>query len=179
MLEIRNSSESDLRDVLSVESQAFGGDEESELVNELLCDSSAMPLLSLIALNDERAIGHILFTRARLIDTDDSISAVILAPLAVIPKKQGKGVGGQLIREGLRLLSDSGVELVFVLGHPEYYPRHEFRPASALGFDAPYPIPKEYADAWMVQALRPGVLDRVRGKVACADALDRPELWRA
>ena len=178
-MEIRESSESDLYDVLRVESQAFGGDEESELVNDLLHDSSAMPLLSLIALNDERVIGHILFTQARLADTDDQISAVILAPLAVVPEEQGKGVGGQLIREGLRLLSDLGIELVFVLGHPEYYQRHEFRPASALGFDAPYPIPEECANAWMVQELRLGVIDSVSGQVACADALDRPELWRA
>ena len=178
MLEIRESSESDLGDVLNIESRAFGSNTESELVNGLLCDSSAMPLLSLIALNDEQAIGHILFTQARLADTDDSISAVILAPLAVIPEEQGKGVGGQLINEGLRLLSKSGVELVFVLGHPEYYPRHGFRPAGALGFDAPHPIPEEHANAWMVQELRPGVIDRASGKVECADVLNQPEHWR-
>ena len=178
-MRIRESLESDLRDVLHVESQAFGNDKESELVNNLLSDSSAMPLLSLMAFNDERAIGHILFTQARLADTDDPVSAVILAPLAVIPEEQGKGVGGQLIKEGLRLLSESGVELVFVLGDPGYYTRHEFRPASALGFDAPYATPAEYANAWMVQELRPGVVESVSGKVVCADVLNQPELWRA
>ena len=177
-MRIRESLESDLRDVLHVESQAFGNDKESELVNNLLSDSSAMPLLSLMAFNDERAIGHILFSRVRLADTEDSISAVILAPLAVIPEEQGRGVGGQLIEEGLRLLSESGVELVFVLGHPEYYPSHGFRPAGALGFDAPYPIPEEHANAWMVQELRPGAIGSVSGRVVCADALNQPEHWR-
>ncbi len=89
-----------------------------------------------------------------------------------------QGVGGQLIKEGLKLLSESGVELVFVLGHPEYYPRHGFKPAGALGFEAPYPIPDEHANAWMVQELRPGVIGSVSGKIICADVLNHPEHWR-
>ncbi len=180
-LEIRESSESDLIDVLRVERQAFGSDEESELANNLLSDSSAAPLLSLIALDDEQAIGHILFTKARLADTDNSVASVILAPLAVIPKEQGKGVGGKLIERGLSLLSESGVELVFVLGDPRYYTRHKFRPAGPLGFDAPYPLPKEYIDmnAWMVQELHVGMIARASGKVVCADALAQPEYWIA
>jgi putative acetyltransferase len=71
-----------------------------------------------------------------------------------------------------------GVELVFVLGHPGYYPRHGFTPAGVLGFHAPYPIPEKNADAWMVQELHPGVIGRARGKILCADAINRPEYWR-
>jgi putative acetyltransferase len=177
-LKIRNTTGADLNDVLHVESQAFGHEKEAELVNGLLSDPSATPLLSLLAFNDRQAVGHILFTRVRLSDTQDTASAVILAPLAVIPDAQGQGIGGKLIEEGLRLLSETGVELVFVLGHPEYYPRHGFKPAGSLGFDAPYPIPEEHADAWMVQELRPGVIGSVRGKVVCADILNQPEHWR-
>jgi putative acetyltransferase len=59
-----------------------------------------------------------------------------------------------LIREGLRKLKEIGVEMVFVLGHMKYYPQYGFTPdAGRLGFPAPYPIPPEHADAWMVQAL--------------------------
>jgi len=90
-----------------------------------------------------------------------------------------KGIGGELIKEGLRLLSESDVDLVFVLGHPDYYPRHGFKPnAGALGFEAPYPIPTEHADAWMVQELNTGVIGTLKGKVICADELDKPEHWR-
>ena len=180
-MEIRKSTESDLNDVLDVERQAFGtekGPEIAGLVNGLLHDPSAMPLLSLIAVDDDKAIGHILFTKARIADSQESISAVILAPLAVIPEAQSRGVGGRLIQEGLRLLLESGVDLVFVLGHPGYYPRHGFKPAGALGFEAPYPIPDEHADAWMVQELHPGVIGSISGKVICADVLNQPEHWR-
>jgi len=68
--------------------------------------------------------------------------------------------------------------MVFVLGHPAYYPRYGFKPAGHLGFEAPFSIPNEHADAWMVQALRPGIIDSFIGKVICADALNKPEHWR-
>lgn len=181
MLEIRNTTESDLHDILQIEKAAFGhqkGSEIAELVNGLLHDPSAMPLLSLIAIKNEQAVGHILFTKARITHSNHSISAVILAPLAVIPDVQSQGIGGQLINESLKQLSELGVELVFVLGHPEYYPRHGFKTAGVLGFDAPYPIPKEHANAWMVQELRLGVIGTISGQIECADVLNQPEHWR-
>jgi putative acetyltransferase len=175
---IREASNSDLNDVLFVERVAFGYDKEAELVGELLVDSSAKPLFSLLAFNDDRVVGHILFTSAHLEKAPNARSIAILAPLAVVPDAQKQGIGGKLIKKGLQLLVNSGVELVFVLGHPEYYPRYGFKPAGQLGFEAPYPIPDENADAWMVQEFRPGVIGSVRGKVVCADALNKPEHWR-
>lgn len=180
-MKIRASTPSDLSKILQVEGQAFGDDKGPEivdLVKGLLSDPSAMPLLSLLAEDDERALGHLLFTKARITNYIDTVSAVILAPLAVIPAAQSKGIGGRLIKKGLKRLAESGIELVFVLGHPEYYPRHGFTPAGELGFEAPYPIPDEHADAWMVQALHPGVIGRVSGRVMCADVLNHPEHWR-
>ena len=178
-MKIRKTTESDLNDVLFVETEAFGYDKEANLVKALLHDSSAMPVLSLLAFDDqEKPVGHILFTKVRITEVEDTGSAAILAPLAIIPDEQAKGIGGALIKEGLKLLSESGVDLVFVLGHPGYYPRHGFKPAGALGFEAPYPIPAEHADAWMVQELRPGVIGTLSGKVVCADELNKPEHWR-
>ena len=177
-LHIREAVETDLNDVLLIERLAFGYDKEANLVRDLLHDHSARPLLSLLALKNDRAVGHILFTKARLSGTQDTASIVILAPLAILPDAQKQGIGGKLIEKGLELLSTSGVDLVFVLGHPEYYPRYGFKPAGNLGFEAPYPIPDVHANAWMVQGLRSGVIDTISGKVICADALDKPEHWR-
>jgi len=177
-LQIREAVETDLNDVLLIERLAFGHDKEAELVRALLDDHSAKPVLSLLAFKKERAVGHILFTAARLSDTKEIAPIVILAPLAIVPDAQKQGIGGKLIEQGLGLLSESGVGLVFVLGHPEYYPRYGFKPAGHLGFEAPYPIPDEHADAWMVQALRSGVIGTGRGRVICADALHQPEHWR-
>ena len=69
------------------------------------------------------------------------------------------------------------MQLVFVLGHPDYYPRSGFTPAGVHGLDAPYPILPEHAAAWMVQALRPGLLDSVTGTVRCSDVLNDPRYW--
>ena len=177
-IDIREATVSDQNDVLSVERKAFGYDKEAELVRDLLYDPSAKPILSLLAFRDNRAVGHILFTAAHLMNSPTKVSIALLAPLAIVPDAQKQGIGGKLIRRGLELLSESGVELVFVLGHPGYYPRHGFKPAGILGFEAPYPIPEEHADAWMVQAIRENVIDSVRGKVVVADALNKPEHWR-
>ena len=177
-MNIREASDWDLDNVLFIERAAFGRDEEAELVRDLLDDPSAKPILSLLAFKDDRAVGHILFTTARLTETPFTPSCAILAPLAIVPDAQKQGIGSQLIERGLQLLSESEIELVFVLGYPDYYSRHGFKPASYLGFEAPYPIPNKDADAWMVQALRPNVIGTVSGKVVCADTLNKPEYWR-
>lgn len=176
---IREASDLDLKDVLNVERLAFGQDDEAELVRNLLSDPSAKPILSLLAFKDDVAVGHILFTTAYLTNGQNTTNAIaLLAPLAVVPHAQRQGIGGKLIERGLKLLSKSSVDLVFVLGYPEYYSQHGFKPAGCLGFEAPYPIPQEHADAWMVQALLPEVIGSVFGKVICADALNKPEYWR-
>ncbi len=118
---IREATDADLNDVLSIERAAFDRDSEPELVKELLVDPSAKPLISLLAFKAERAVGHILFTAAHLAGSPETTSLSILAPLAIVPDAQKQGIGGMLIRRGLELLSDAGDELVFVLGHPEYY----------------------------------------------------------
>ena len=176
-MQIREALDSDLTDVLSIERAAFGEEDEAELVQNLLNDSSAQPLLSLVAFQDDRPVGHILFSKAHL-SNNPTISIAILAPLAVIPEAQKQGIGGKLIERGMQLLSQSGVDLVFLAGYPSYYTRHGFQPASPLGLEPTYPMPEEYPDAWMVRALRPDILGSVSGKVICADALNKPEYWR-
>jgi putative acetyltransferase len=175
---IREARASDLEDVLRVEREAFGGEDEARLVEDLLEDSSAQPAVSLLAFDEAgKAVGHILFTRATLEPTSP-LCVAILAPLAVVPASQRQGIGGKLIACGLTALSKLGYDLVFVLGHPGYYPRHGFGPAVGQGFVPTYPIAEKDADAWMVQALRPGAIDEANGRVVCADTMNRPEYWR-
>ncbi len=175
---VRETTDSDLPDILRVQKLAFGQDPEAALTNDILQDPSAKPVVSLMAFHGDDPVGHILFSTARMTRPGGGPSIAILAPLAVVPEAQRQGVGGNLIEAGLRRLSDAGVDLVFVLGHPGYYPRHGFQPAGPFGLDAPHPIPLKHADAWMVRALRPGVIGSIRGKVICSDVLNRPEHWR-
>ena len=176
-MHLRETSAEDLPAILEIHSAAFGQAEEAELTRDLLADPTAQPLLSLIAEEDGRPLGHVLFTGARLTAPDSDVPASILAPLAVVPAAQRRGVGAALIKAGLDRLREDGVALVFVLGDPAYYTRSGFAPVGDQGLKAPYPLPAAYAEAWMVQALSDGVLGQVRGTVVCGDALMRPELW--
>lgn len=174
-MHISETHDRDLDAILQVEREAFGRDDEAELVRRLLVDPSAQPVLSLLARSNELALGHVLFTRVRVSDT--STRASILAPLAVVPAVQNQRVGTALVRAGLKRLVASGIDLVFVLGHPRYYARFGFGPATSLGLEAPFPIPSKHADAWMVQAIKPGVIGAIRGRVICADVLNKREYW--
>lgn len=178
-INIRHSTADDLVAIDQIHLHAFGHDEGPEiveLVHQLLNDETAKPLLSLVAETDAGLVGHILFSKVR-IEKHPATSASILAPLAVTGKFQGAGIGGTLIKDGLQQLANSGVELVFVLGHPGYYPRFGFHPAAIVGFKAPYPILEKNADAWMVQELAPDVSGQIKGKVHCCEVLDQPRYW--
>jgi putative acetyltransferase len=175
-LDLSEALPADLDAVLAVNRRAFGDESVPDLVRALAADPSARPSLSLVARDGDRVTGHILFTAARVSDAPPDVVAAILAPLAVVPEAQRTGIGGRLIAAGVDRLGAAGTGLVFVLGHPSYYPRHGFEPATRLGLAAPYSIDPD--DAWMVRALRPGLLGAVRGVVACADAMARPEMWR-
>jgi len=180
-LNIRQSTEAERKEILNIHLQAFGeakGPEIAKLVDDLLDDETAKPVLSLVAVENNKLIGHILYTKAVVTQTEALISAQILAPLAILPEEQSRGVGEKLINEGLRLFKDSGTELVFVLGHPSYYPRCGFNPAGAQGYDAPYLIPEEHAGAWMVQALNGDALEKHSGKIQCSKMLNEPQHWR-
>jgi putative acetyltransferase len=174
---LRPARADELDAVLRIHRLAFGAEDEAVLVRRLLVDRSAQPCVSLVALDGTEPVGHVLFTRATLVGEDETRTA-LLAPMAVLPTHQGQGLGAALVQAGIAVLRAQGVELVFVLGHPAYYPRHGFVPAGALGLEAPYPIPAEHADAWMVQGLWKGILGQARGRVVPAETLRRPEYWR-
>jgi len=178
-IKIVETNDSDLEDILSVERQAFGSEKEAELVRLLLNDDSASPVVSLLAYYEEEAVGHILFTKAGIQEIPDSPLIYILAPLAVVPKHQKKGIGGLLIREGIQKLKEMDTKIIFVLGYPDYYPRHGFiTDAANLGFPAPFPIPHEVKDAWMILPLTDKDISQYSGKVSCADVMNKPEYWR-
>lgn len=178
---IRKAIHSDFPAITHLAMSAFGpseGPEIVQLIADLWVDVTAQPVLSLVATVDESIVGHILFSNIRIKPPSQKVAAALLAPLAVHPDFQSRRIGSRLVTEGLQQLSDSGVNLVFVLGHPGYYPRFGFSAAGIKGFEAPYPIPQKNAEAWMVCELQPGVIGDLSGQVICADALTDPKYWR-
>jgi len=179
--EIREAIETDKQGITDVIVAAFG-EEEGQVIDKLVWDltedPSAQPMLSLVATHEGRIVGHILFTNTSINTSQGTVSSTILAPLSVHPSYQRQGIGGRLIKAGLERLKENKVELVFVLGHPSYYPKFGFITAGVNGFEAPYPIAPKNSEAWMVQALRPGAIEQISGQVLCANAMSDPKYWQ-
>jgi putative acetyltransferase len=144
--------------VHSINEAAFGHLIEADLVDSLRAEG--VVLESLVAKIDQRIVGHILFSRMWIETVSGSILAVALAPMAVLPEYQNRGIGGRLVEAGLDLLRTRGEQIVIVLGHSHYYSRFGFSCEKARFLESPFP-----PDAFMAMELSAGALDGVRGKV--------------
>ena len=134
---------------------AFGQPQETGLIRSLRKLNDYIPELSLIAFNDDDAIGHILFFPIVIISDDREFQTLSLAPMAVVPEYQNKGMGGELVRHGLSQANKLGFNSVLVLGHPNYYPRFGFEKAGKWNIKCPWEAPDE---AWMAIELKAGAL---------------------
>jgi putative acetyltransferase len=172
----REATPADRAEVLQVHKLAFGREDESQLVENLLADPSARPVLSLLAEEEGSIIGHVLFTSVTLLGPENPPAASILAPLAVVPTAQRMGIGRSLIERGCQLLASRGEQLLFVLGDPSYYTKRGFAPAVPNGLRAPYDIEPEAA--WMVRDLANRASATLHAQVHCADALAPEQYWR-
>lgn len=151
-------SQDDRDGIRSVNAAAFGRVDEADLVDKLRAGAHA--LISLVAVLDRSVVGHIMFNRMWIKTPAGLVSAVSLAPVAVLPEHQRQGIGGLLIQHGLELLRTRGESIVIVLGHPEYYLRFGFSTAKAKLLESPFP-----PEAFMAMELSPGALDGIQGEV--------------
>lgn len=134
----------DIAAIRAIHTAAFGQPAEADLVDALRLGGWAE--ISLVAKGLKEALGHVLFSRL-----EASMRAVALAPLAVLPDRQGSGIGSALVYDGLRSAAEQGWEAVFVLGDPAYYERFGFSREAARGYDSIYA-----GDNFMMLELRPG-----------------------
>jgi putative acetyltransferase len=132
---------------------AFGSDNEGSLVDSLRIN--ARPFISLVALVDDQVVGHISFSPVSIESPMGTFNAMGLAPMSVKPEYQNQGIGSQLVRAGLDQCARIGETNIVVLGHPRYYPRFGFVPASQKGLRCEYDVPD---DTFMVLELAPGSL---------------------
>ena len=131
---IRNEQPEDRAAIHVVVKAAFGRTDEAVLVDRLRGDGSVV--ISLVAFDDDAVVGHILLTRM-----EAPFTALALAPLAVLPDRQGMGIGSRLVHAALQYAKSAGWQAVFVLGDPEYYSRFGFNVSMAAGFSSPYAGP--------------------------------------
>jgi len=160
MIHIREEEAADRVAIWKINVEAFEGEAEADLVNALR--KSGVYCISLVAEEDSLVVGHILFSPVELVPHDSDVRLVGLAPMAVRPVLQNRGIGSLLVTEGLRRCLAQGYDAVVVLGHPEYYPRFGFSPAIKYGIRSEYVVPE---GVFMVRELRKDSLAEISGTV--------------
>ncbi len=141
---IRQATEKDYKVIYDVVKTAFASAEhadgnEQELVNALLAGESYIPELSLVYELDGKIVGHIMFTKAMVGDTE----VLALAPLSVLPEYQRQGIGQRLIAKGHEIARNMGYGYSVVLGSEKYYPKSGYLPADTYGILPPFDVPRE------------------------------------
>ena len=167
-IEIRPERPEDQAAVYAINDAAFETETEAELVEAVRLD--ARPLISLVAIEGGTVVGHILFSPVTVEGAGAGHRAMGLGPMAVAPERQRSGIGSKLVRAGLDACRAIGEEVVFVLGHADYYPRFEFAPAPARGLRY---RGEEFDPLFFVAELEPGALDGWSGQVRYHPAFER------
>ena len=171
-LRIRPETPHDFPAVYAVHAAAFGQQTEARLVEAIRQSPGFIPQLSLVAEYKSSVIGHALFSPVTIRTKRGPVAALALAPMAVWPEHQKKGVGSQLVREGLEACRRLEHRLVVVIGHPDFYPRFGFRPARSRGLEPPHDVPD---NAFLVWEAAPDDEAGIAGSVEFPSVFD--EAW--
>ncbi|MEG5171367.1 N-acetyltransferase [Microcoleus sp. B3-D7] len=159
-MDIRTENPEDVEAVRNINIAAFGRENEANLVDRLRGIASTF---SFVAVQSDRVVGHIFFSPVVVEGKcSRNLSILGLAPVAVLPNYQRQGIGTLLIQHGLEECRRSGFQAVVVLGHPDFYPRFGFIPASRKSLGCEYDVPDE---AFMVLELESGALEDCSGTV--------------
>ena len=160
MLTMRPEIPEDQISIHYVNQEAFGRNQEADLVDKLR--KRGVLTISLAAIQETTIVGHIAFSPVEIASEESSFGALTLAPVAVLPSHQNKGIGSQLVTAGLEECHRLGHEIVVLAGHSNYYPRFGFVRAYAKGIECEFEVPDE---AWMIAELKQGALAGRQGKV--------------
>ncbi|MEK6755157.1 MAG: N-acetyltransferase [Bacteroidota bacterium] len=155
---VRREQPQDVPKIREVNKRAFGQEQEASVVDKLRenCNS----ILSLVALAGNEVVGHILFSPTVIEGKNGRLVGSCLAPLAVLPEYQRRGIGSELVQTGVARIREGGCPYIIVLGHPEYYARFGFEPASRFGISSEWQVPDE---AFMILMLNRRAMKDISG----------------
>lgn len=169
MITIRPEKPNDVPAVHAVNEEAFGQPAEADLVDALR--EECTDHVSLVATVDGQIVGHVFFTPVTIRQDAKERTGMGLAPMAVLPGFQHQGIGSRLVRAGIAALKEACCPFIVVLGHPGYYPRFGFGPASKHGLACQWEgVPD---DAFMVLILDEASMAGVSGVARYRDEFDQ------
>jgi putative acetyltransferase len=155
----RHEKTTDYEAIRQVNRLAFRQDAEARLVDALRDGRYVQG--SLVAEKSEHVVGHIRFSNLPIVTDAGTVPALALAPLAVLPECQNRGIGSALVRRGLEVCREQGHRIVVVLGHPHFYPQFGFSSKVAAQLESPY----SGRESFMAMELVAGALHGVTGRV--------------
>jgi putative acetyltransferase len=164
-MSIRVEKPTDIEKIWRINAEAFETEEEANLVNVLR--NSDLSYISLIYEENHELVGHIFFTPVELVGNNSGLRVIGLAPMAVIPEMQNKGIGSLLVKAGIQQCISEGYDAIVVLGHPNYYPKFGFVPSVKYGIKSEYEVPE---DVFMILELKENTLQGRQGTVKYHEA---------
>ncbi|HKQ30375.1 MAG TPA: N-acetyltransferase [Burkholderiales bacterium] len=141
MVSIRPERPADIPAIREINEAAFGQHAEADLVDALR--AAGKLTLSLVAVEGQETLGYVMFSPAIIETVRGHLPVLGLAPLAVTPTLQRRGIGSQLMQAGIDECRKLGHERVVVVGHPEFYRRFNFVRANKYGLRCEYDVPVE------------------------------------
>jgi putative acetyltransferase len=159
---VRGEKEADRETVYEINKLVFGSETEPKLITALRKGKSYIKGLSLVAVKEEKILGHAIFTRAFIVNRGRRFKCLVLGPMAVRPEFQKQGIGKKLIEEGFERAKELGFSAIAVLGHETYYPKFGFIPASQKNIKTSFKVPDEN---FMIVELVPNALKGISGMV--------------
>ena len=169
-LVIRKELVQDQEAVFLLVKEAFLNDFNSDhkeqfLVERLRKSVNFIPELSLVAILEEQVVGYILLTKAHIKSGNEIHETLALAPLAVLPDQQARGIGSELMKYAHQKALELGYNSIVLIGHQDYYPKFGYQQAHKYGISFPFDVPK--MNCFAVE-LKKGGLDGVQGEVVYA-----------
>lgn len=152
---------------------AAEGDLIGILAANLLHHTPDQDIKVFTAFDRDALIGAAIFTRLRY--ENDPRSVFILSPMAVVPDRQGQGVGQALLMHALNDLRETGTDAAITYGDPAFYKKVGFAPITEA--DAAPPLPLGHPEGWIGQSLTGGSLAPLQGVCTCVPALNDPAIW--
>ena len=166
-ISIRQENQKDHQEIFDLIEKAFLNENISDhkeqfLVEKLRKSTAFVPELSLVAIDNDKIVGHILLSKIQIVNDKRSFESLALAPVSVLPDFQNKGIGSRLILKAHEIAKDLGYQSVVVLGHSNFYPKFDYELTSKYHIKIPFDAPES---SCMVKALVKGGLVDVSGTV--------------
>jgi len=177
MMNIRFAQETDLESILKVIETAFSDEENKvimNLVQGLHQETTSPSIKSLVVEDENQILGYVSYSPIFL-KSNSSISGYILAPLAVSPEHQKQGIGSNLIKSGIDILTKDGAGVLLVYGDPNYYGRFGFNEEIGRMFIPPYSL--DYPFGWTGMMLSGTAIPEQTIQFECVSSLSNPDLW--